>query len=102
MAQPPFTSPPLSVPHVACDDHGSSPACILCSHLGDGRGLGFWSIKPGKESPAQAWCEACDAILEVDRGWTDRGDARADWQIYCTQCYRKTLRRHTRLGWDAG
>jgi hypothetical protein len=87
---------------IDCDEHGSSPGCIICRHLGEGRGLGFWSIKAAADGPAQAWCEDCDKVLEEDRGWTDRGDAQADWQIYCTQCYRRTLRRHKRLGWCAG
>ena len=87
---------------IHCDRHGVTAYCIICQHLRDGRGLEFWEIKRDGEEPAQAWCEACDAILNADRGWTDRGDAHADWKLYCTGCYRETLARHTRRGWDAG
>jgi hypothetical protein len=78
------------------------PYCIICRHLCEGSGLGYWAIKRKGDLPAQAWCEECDAVLEEDRGWTDRGDAQADWQLYCSKCYAKTLARHSRRGWDSG
>ena len=84
---------------VECDEHGSTPGCLICRHLGDGRGLGYWAIQADAAGPAQAWCIACDALLAWDRGWSDRASALADWQLYCTICYDKTLKRHALLGW---
>ena len=66
------------------------------------RGLGYWAIKPDPQEPAQAWCEACDAVLDQDRGWSDRAEALADWKLYCTGCYAEALSRHVRRGWDSG
>ncbi len=87
---------------VECDDHGSTPDCLVCKHLCDRRGLGYWAIKSDDTGPDQAWCNDCDAVLEEDRGWSDRACAVADWQIYCTFCYDKTLKRHKLLGWLPG
>ncbi|MCI0358204.1 MAG: hypothetical protein L0211_06960, partial [Planctomycetaceae bacterium] len=95
--QAPKTRPRL----VECDAHGSTPGCIICQHLGNESNLGYWAIKPDSDGPAQAWCEKCDAALEADRGWSDRGLALADFTIYCTICYARTLARHEQLGWDA-
>jgi hypothetical protein len=86
---------------IHCDRHGVTASCI-CRHLREGRGPGYWAIKPGPDGPAQAWCGACDAVLAEDRGWTDRGDALADWKLYCARCYTETLGRHTLRGWDSG
>jgi hypothetical protein len=87
---------------IHCDRHGVTAYCLLCCHLREGTGLGYWAIKPEEKEPAQAWCEACDAVLEEDRGWTDRGTALADWKLYCSECYAETLTRHTLRGWDSG
>jgi hypothetical protein len=87
---------------IHCDRHGVTRACIICRHLGEGSGLGFWSIRATPKHPAQAWCEACDRVLEKDRGWTDRACAFAGLKLYCTGCYRDTLARHQRRGWVAG
>ena len=86
---------------VDCDEHGQSPGCLICRHLREEHGLGYWAIK-ADGGPAQAWCIACNAMATWDRGWTDRASALADWQIYCTFCYDKTLKRHKRLGWLSG
>jgi len=87
---------------IHCDRHGETNYGILCQHLQEGSKLGYWAIKPDAEHPGQAWCEECDAVLEADRGWTDRGDALAGWKIYCGKCYSKTLKRHALRGWDVG
>ena len=87
---------------VDCDEHGQSPGCLICRHLREEHGLGYWAIQPDAESPLQAWCIACNALATWDRGWTDRASALADWQIYCTICYEKTLKRHKLLGWCSG
>jgi hypothetical protein len=87
---------------VDCDEHGQSPGCLICRHLREERGLGYWAIRPDDDAPAMAWCIACNAMVTWDRGWTDRASALADWQIYCTFCYDKTLKRHKQVGWCSG
>src|SRR5262245_29545720 len=80
---------------VYCEEHGDSFPCILCRHLCEGTGMGYFAIR----KDPWAWCEACDAILEAEQGWSDRLYEFADWEVYCRVCYRKTLRRHQLLEW---
>ncbi len=87
---------------IYCDQHGVTAYCLICQHLRGGVGLGYWAIKPEPKEPAQAWCEACDAVLDQDRGWSDRAEALADWKLYCAGCYAEALSRHVRRGWDSG
>ena len=91
-------------PTIHCDRHGVTAYCLICRHLRDGAGLGYWAIEPEPEigEPAQAWCEGCDAVLDAEQGWTDRADAAADWKLYCAGCYADTLARHEQRGWCAG
>jgi len=102
MARKSKSAEPSEARRIHCEKHGVTAGCIICRHLCEAKGLGFWSIKPDATGPAQAWCEECDGVLDEDRGWTDRGDALADWRLYCTKCYTKTLKRHRRRGWDSG
>jgi hypothetical protein len=87
---------------VECDEHGSTPGCLICRHLCAGRSLGYWAIKPNEHGPAQAWCDDCDVELEKGRGWPDRAFALADFRVYCSYCYDKTLKRHKLRGWCDG
>ena len=87
---------------IHCSRHGVTPYCLICRHLRENTGLGYWEIRAEPKDPAQAWCEECDALLDEDRGWSDRAEELADFKLYCTGCYRETLARHTRRGWDSG
>jgi hypothetical protein len=87
---------------IHCARHGVTPFCLICRHLGEGSGLGYFAIKPEADEPAQAWCEACDRVLEAERGWSDRADAAADWKVYCTSCYKEALARHQLRSWLRG
>lgn len=91
-------SDPLAI---HCERHGVTAYCLVCRHLREGVGLGYWALKPEAEEPSQAWCEACDAVLAEDQGWTDRGDAFAGWTLYCAGCYAEALALYTRRGWCA-
>jgi hypothetical protein len=99
---PPDQSPGSQPGVVHCARHGVTEYCILCRHLAEGAGLGYWAIRPGVDGPAQAWCDGCDAILEQEQGWTDRADAEAGWRLSCAVCYDEALARHTLRGWDSG
>lgn len=86
---------PFNEAKVYCSRHGNTTAGILCRHLREGHGLNYFAIK----ADPWAWCEACDAVLEEERDWTDRFCEFADWKVYCRQCYAKTLRCHRRIEW---
>ena len=87
---------------IHCVRHGVTPCCLICRHLGEGSGLGYFAIKPEAEEAAQAWCAACDTVLEAERGWSDRADAQADWKLYCTGCWDEALARHQLRSWLRG
>ena len=53
---------------IHCERHGVTAYCIICRHLCDCAGLGFWAIEPDLDEPAQAWCEGCDAVLAAEQG----------------------------------
>jgi hypothetical protein len=94
--------PPSHPLAVHCERHGVTAYALLCRHLAAGAGLGYFAIPPEPEEPAQAWCEACDEVVEAEQGWTDRADAQADWRLYCAGCYAGALARHTLLSWVEG
>ena len=87
---------------VHCPVHGPTQYCIICKHLRDGSGLGYFAIKPEPTEPALAWCEDCDRIFQEERGWSDRADAEADWSLVCANCYDQILSRHTLQSWVLG
>lgn len=87
---------------IHCERHGVTAYCLLCRHLREESGLGYWAIKPEPEEPAHAWCEACDTVLDEEQGWSDRADEQADWKLYCAGCYQEALKRHVRRGSVAG
>jgi hypothetical protein len=84
---------PFNEAKVHCPKHGDTEPGIICRHLQESKGLRFFEI----HHDPWAWCEACDAVLEEERDFTDRLCEFADWKVYCRQCYVKTLRRHRRV-----
>lgn len=87
---------------IHCARHGIEKYCLICQHLCQSNGLAYWAIQAEPELPAQAWCAACDAVLEQERGWSDRAIAQAGWKHYCALCYEETLESHNFLGWVEG
>lgn len=75
---------------VECDNHGTRRAAYVCRHLAAGDGLGFyWGIDPGEpNSPCpDAWCEACETVLERHGEWNDAAAAHAGITLICAECY---------------
>jgi hypothetical protein len=85
---------------IHCDEHGESEPCMICRHLREETGLGFYrvTVDPGQDDYETALCEACDELFWEEEGWTDRLFDFADWQLYCRSCFEKTLRSHRLLG----
>ena len=77
---------------IDCKEHGTSRYSVLCIHLRERDGLGYFAIQAQATEPAQAWCEACDVVMSQERGWTDRADSYAGWKLYCSTCYKNRLR----------
>jgi hypothetical protein len=91
-----------SRPQVQCAKHGRTEYCLICRHLREHSGLGFYANTAEKHAPAQAWCAACDQVLDEERGWSDRADAFADWKLFCAVCYKETLTQHKFIAWMVG
>lgn len=87
---------------IHCERHGIVEYSLICRHLRESNGLGYWAIHADLAAPAQAWCEGCDAVLNEERGWSDRADTHADWKLYCLHCCEETLSGHQFYGWVEG
>jgi hypothetical protein len=85
---------------VQCPTHGVTAGCVICRHLRDGSDLGYYRIEvpPGVDFYETGLCEACDALLWEEDGWTDRLFDFADWKLFCRECFEGTLKRHRLLG----
>ena len=87
---------------IQCGKHGLTEHCLICRHLREQSGLDYYASTAEKYAPGQAWCEACDQVLDEEQGWSDRADGFADWQLFCTLCYEETLTQHTFIAWTVG
>ena len=80
---------------ITCAKHGQSRYSVICQHLASGIGLGYIALPETPDFPAQAWCVACDDVLDEHQGWSDAADARAGWLLFCRHCFLQTLQLHT-------
>lgn len=79
---------------MTCNTHGERPAAYMCQHLVAGSGRGFnWARDPenSDEQCPDAWCDACEQVLNVEGAWTSRATDFADIKVVCTCCY-ETIR----------
>lgn len=79
-----------SEPLVECGTHGQQNAAYVCRHLVAGSKLGFnWGRDPDSpdEQCPDAWCDACEAILDAEGEWTERATDFAGIELICTECY---------------
>jgi hypothetical protein len=87
---------------IDCPQHGPSPYCLICVHLRSGGGLDYFATAACKHGPAQAWCAGCDAVVKAQRGWDDVSEAHADFNLFCTTCYKAALRGHSFISYSQG
>lgn len=87
---------------VDCKQHGASAQSIICTHLRERDGLGYFAIDADGTEPAQAWCEACDVVMSQERGWNERASTFADWKLYCSICFKNRLRAQTLISMVEG
>jgi hypothetical protein len=87
---------------IDCGTHGLRPYALICTHLRQSRRRRYYASPACPHGPAQAWCVSCDALVARDRGWSDAAEAHADFQLYCTECYKQALRKHTFVSYTQG
>lgn len=81
-----------AVEAVECAEHGSQAAAIVCRHLPEGQGVGFNQVCAPDEPDClfpDAWCDACEAVLEREGGWNERAQSFADLRLLCSDCYMR-------------
>ncbi|MCB9583408.1 MAG: hypothetical protein H6717_40625 [Polyangiaceae bacterium] len=83
---------------IECAEHGDQDGTFVCIHLVAGVGQGFHHGYDDDDPDAMfpdAWCDACEAVLEEEDGWTERLKAAMDIQLLCAGCYMD----RRRLNW---
>ena len=71
----------------ALEAQGALPARVIaCVHIQRERAVDVFIIPADEQHEAQVWCGECDAVLESERGWTEKADAVAQWSFICTKC----------------
>jgi hypothetical protein len=85
---------------VECARHGACKGCMICRHLREGQGLGYWRVKvpPSSDDYETGMCEECDAFFWREQGWTDQLFEFAGWKLFCRKCYAEVLDRHRLVG----
>jgi len=85
---------------IDCERHGATRPHMICQHLQEQEGLGYYRVEvaPERDDYETALCEACDALVWEEDGWTDRVNEFAGWKLYCEACYFGALERHHLLG----
>lgn len=86
---------------VECPVHGPQGPAYVCRHLNLHDPVGFVEgYDPARpdEDPFQAWCAACDQVLQREGEWNDRSEAFAGVRMVCRGCYRamRSLNRRRR------
>lgn len=89
---------------IECAEHGKTPATFICRHLSEGEGLGFHEGHD-PENPddlyPDAWCDACEEVLEREGEWNDTSEGFANIKIVCANCYQDIRERNWKQDDDA-
>ncbi len=85
---------------VQCPTHGLTSGCMICRHLREGSGLGYYrvTVPPGVDFYETGLCEECDKLFFKEGGWTMRLFDFADWKLCCRGCFEHLLTGHRLLG----
>lgn len=70
-----------------CERHGVSHDTYICGHLTRGTGLGFHQAEDPDTPRPDAWCDACDRILDEEGGWSPHAEEAARITLVCAGCY---------------
>lgn len=80
-----------------CRRHGPSDRCWVCEHITPtGAPCGFNTASNAADRRPDAWCDACDDLLEGLGSWSDVGARAPDIRLVCGACYDALRRRHER------
>ena len=89
---------------VECDTHGRQDPAFVCQHLAEGGktdALGFYQAAIDLENrewgDLNAWCAACEEVLEKEGDWNDRSEAFAQVKMICQRCFAESKAAQLRL-----
>lgn len=87
---------------ISCGEHGVSETCFVCEHLVGASGAGFHvAYDPDRLRP-DAWCDACEQLVQqVGGDWDALGDRHPNLSILCGGCYDLTRERNMRPSTDS-
>ncbi len=87
----------MSSKTVECSIHGERSPTFVCHHLlkgeGEGFNVGYDPDEPDALYP-DAWCDACEEVVDREGEWNDRSEAFADIRLLCSGCYCETRERN--------
>ena len=73
---------------VECAKHGQGAATFVCQHLVLGVRCGYHCSTRDPSDPwPDAWCSACNEVLEREGAWNPTSEAFADVRLACSGCY---------------
>ncbi|HSR40780.1 MAG TPA: hypothetical protein VLL48_01380, partial [Longimicrobiales bacterium] len=78
---------------VECRLHGEEGPAYVCRHLNLEEPVGFVEGYDPDEPDVelfQAWCAACDEVLDREGEWNERSEWFAGIRLVCRACYRET------------
>src|SRR3569832_2331972 len=87
-----------------CHEHGVQPITFVCNHITvapRGDTVGFVSFESDDHDDLRdAWCNACDAYLQVNGGkWVEGAvEVPGGSRILCAECYRMREAHARRTG----
>lgn len=83
---------------VECRDHGTTPATFVCRHLATGVACGYWPADDAGDDPwPDAWCDACEGVVQHEGDWTPAAMAFCDLTLLCTHCYDEARARNASI-----
>jgi hypothetical protein len=79
-----------------CKRHGPSQPYYVCTHLDmESERRGF-NMANDEEQRPDAWCDACNRLLEGVDDWDALGDRHPKINVVCGGCYDALRERHER------
>ncbi len=72
---------------VNCQQHGLQQECFVCIHLLHGTSRGFHQVADGEDPRPDAWCDACQGLLEQYGDWDDIPTGHPEIVVVCATCY---------------
>ena len=81
---------------IHCNEHDEAYVCVICQHLLDGSGTGFFTDDNEAEQQwPTAWCADCERHIASVSDWENENF----WQrlrVVCHHCYESIRERQLR------